>query len=177
MARVDKSKSRDASDLKKEVSVPEGGPTARVAAKTLTFRGLAAATKNFRPECLLGEGGGFGSCIQGPFGDHWTGYLSHKRPYSNPRYHIFWQPSFVSPDVKGGQFRVLWEAMGSSLGNHHKIQMAEDLFCRTLCSIFIMTLKKNSLKMDLQSWAPWVTRPMLPPGLWGHAGTVIQKMP
>ena len=35
-----------------------------VAAQTFTFRELAAATKNFRPECLLGEGG-FGRVYKG----------------------------------------------------------------------------------------------------------------
>ncbi|KAL0414687.1 UNVERIFIED_CONTAM: Serine/threonine-protein kinase PBL27 [Sesamum radiatum] len=35
-----------------------------IAAQTFTFRELAAATKNFRPECLLGEGG-FGRVYKG----------------------------------------------------------------------------------------------------------------
>ena len=35
-----------------------------IAAKTFTFRELAAATKNFRQECLLGEGG-FGRVYKG----------------------------------------------------------------------------------------------------------------
>lgn len=34
------------------------------AAKTFTFRELATATKNFRQECLLGEGG-FGRVYKG----------------------------------------------------------------------------------------------------------------
>ncbi|GMJ14063.1 hypothetical protein like AT5G18610 [Hibiscus trionum] len=59
-----KSKSRNGSDSKKESAVPKDGPTANIAAQTFTFRELAAATKNFRPECLLGEGG-FGRVYKG----------------------------------------------------------------------------------------------------------------
>ncbi|KAM7531785.1 hypothetical protein LguiB_035195 [Lonicera macranthoides] len=46
----------------KEVS-NEGGPD-YVAARTFTFRELAAATKNFRGDCLVGEGG-FGRVYKG----------------------------------------------------------------------------------------------------------------
>ncbi|PSR85154.1 Serine/threonine-protein kinase [Actinidia chinensis var. chinensis] len=64
----DKSKSRSGSDPKKdpkkEPAVQKDGPTAHIAAQTFTFRELAAATKNFRPECLLGEGG-FGHVYRG----------------------------------------------------------------------------------------------------------------
>ncbi|CAL5347046.1 unnamed protein product [Camellia sinensis] len=64
----DKSKSRSNSDPKKdpkkEPAVQKDGPTAHIAAQTFTFRELAAATKNFRPECLLGEGG-FGRVYKG----------------------------------------------------------------------------------------------------------------
>lgn len=60
----DKSKSRSGNDSKKEPPVPKDGPTPHIAAQTFTFRDLAAATKNFRPECLLGEGG-FGRVYKG----------------------------------------------------------------------------------------------------------------
>ncbi|KAL4642831.1 serine/threonine-protein kinase PBL27 [Castanea sativa] len=60
----DKSKSRSGSDPKKEPAIPKDGPTAHIAAQTFTFRELAAATKNFRPESLLGEGG-FGHVYKG----------------------------------------------------------------------------------------------------------------
>lgn len=60
----DKSKSRGGNDPKKEPSIAKDGPTAHIAAQTFTFRELAAATKNFRPECLLGEGG-FGRVYKG----------------------------------------------------------------------------------------------------------------
>lgn len=61
---IDKSKSRGSHDPKKDPAVPKDGPTAHIAAQTFTFRELAAATKNFRPECLLGEGG-FGRVYKG----------------------------------------------------------------------------------------------------------------
>ncbi|KAL0393221.1 UNVERIFIED_CONTAM: Serine/threonine-protein kinase PBL27 [Sesamum radiatum] len=59
----DKSRARNSSDSKKEPGIPKE-PTAHIAAQTFTFRELAAATKNFRPECLLGEGG-FGRVYKG----------------------------------------------------------------------------------------------------------------
>ncbi|KAJ7547458.1 hypothetical protein O6H91_08G087000 [Diphasiastrum complanatum] len=58
---LDKIKSKGSFDGSKE-SQQEG--TARIAAQTFTFRELAAATKNFRPECLVGEGG-FGRVYRG----------------------------------------------------------------------------------------------------------------
>ncbi|XP_021775511.1 serine/threonine-protein kinase PBL27-like [Chenopodium quinoa] len=60
----DKSKNRNGSDPKKEPAVSKDGSTAHIAAQTFTFRELAAATKNFRPESLLGEGG-FGRVYKG----------------------------------------------------------------------------------------------------------------
>ncbi|GER33143.1 protein kinase superfamily protein [Striga asiatica] len=59
----DKSKGRRSTDTKKELVLPKE-PTANIAAQTFTFRELAAATKNFRPECLVGEGG-FGRVYKG----------------------------------------------------------------------------------------------------------------
>lgn len=64
----DKSKSRGGSDSKKDprkdLSVRKDGTTAHIAAQTFTFRELATATKNFKPESLLGEGG-FGRVYKG----------------------------------------------------------------------------------------------------------------
>ncbi|KAJ7532774.1 hypothetical protein O6H91_13G019800 [Diphasiastrum complanatum] len=57
----DKLRRSVSSDSKKE-SLREG--STRIAAQTFTFRELAAATKNFRPESLLGEGG-FGRVYKG----------------------------------------------------------------------------------------------------------------
>ncbi|KAL2922820.1 Serine/threonine-protein kinase PBL27, partial [Bienertia sinuspersici] len=64
LARLNKSKSRNGSDPKKEPPISKDGSTAHIAAQTFTFRELAAATKNFRPESLLGEGG-FGRVYKG----------------------------------------------------------------------------------------------------------------
>lgn len=58
-------KSRPSADNKKEGSISiKNVPSANIAAQTFTFRELAAATKNFRPECLIGEGG-FGRVYKG----------------------------------------------------------------------------------------------------------------
>ncbi|KAK6130459.1 hypothetical protein DH2020_035797 [Rehmannia glutinosa] len=58
---ADKSRSRSNNDSKKETTIPK---EPNIAAQTFTFRELAAATKNFRPESLLGEGG-FGRVYKG----------------------------------------------------------------------------------------------------------------
>ncbi|XP_057771984.1 serine/threonine-protein kinase PBL27 [Salvia miltiorrhiza] len=57
----DKSRSRTGNDSKKEMPISK---EPNIAAQTFTFRELAAATKNFRPESLLGEGG-FGRVYKG----------------------------------------------------------------------------------------------------------------
>lgn len=49
-------------DVKKEAS--KDGGSDHIAAHTFTFRELAAVTKNFRADCLLGEGG-FGRVYKG----------------------------------------------------------------------------------------------------------------
>lgn len=58
----DKSKVNSAVGVNKEAS-RDGGST-HIAAHTFTFRELAAAAKNFRADCLLGEGG-FGRVYRG----------------------------------------------------------------------------------------------------------------
>uniref|UniRef100_A0A2P2JVR4 non-specific serine/threonine protein kinase n=1 Tax=Rhizophora mucronata TaxID=61149 RepID=A0A2P2JVR4_RHIMU len=58
----DKLKAHLAMDVKKEA--PKEGDSNHIAAHTFTFRELAAATKNFRADCLLGEGG-FGRVYKG----------------------------------------------------------------------------------------------------------------
>ncbi|THU53638.1 hypothetical protein C4D60_Mb10t16550 [Musa balbisiana] len=65
----DKSKSNLSLDVKKESLVDEKKETSsngsgHIAAQTFTFRELAASTKNFRADCLLGEGG-FGRVYKG----------------------------------------------------------------------------------------------------------------
>jgi hypothetical protein len=53
-------------DLKEEEKAAQVIPpvTHNISAQTFTFRELAAATHNFRPECFIGEGG-FGPVYRG----------------------------------------------------------------------------------------------------------------
>ncbi|XP_047316499.1 probable serine/threonine-protein kinase PBL7 [Impatiens glandulifera] len=52
------------SSFKAKEPAKDGGGSTHIAAQTFAFRELAAATKNFRGECLLGEGG-FGRVYKG----------------------------------------------------------------------------------------------------------------
>lgn len=52
------------SDVQKEISKSRESDQISVSANTFTFRELASATKNFRADCLLGEGG-FGRVYKG----------------------------------------------------------------------------------------------------------------
>ncbi|PUZ66285.1 hypothetical protein GQ55_3G295900 [Panicum hallii var. hallii] len=61
---LDKSKPQGGSDSKKDAVILRDGNNQHIAAHTFTFRELAAATKNFRQDCLLGEGG-FGRVYKG----------------------------------------------------------------------------------------------------------------
>ncbi|KAK6144875.1 hypothetical protein DH2020_021695 [Rehmannia glutinosa] len=61
-SNIDKLKVNSSFDLKKEAS--KDGGSGHIAAHTFTFRELATATKNFRADCLLGEGG-FGRVYKG----------------------------------------------------------------------------------------------------------------
>ncbi|KAK1552554.1 hypothetical protein Q3G72_019118 [Acer saccharum] len=61
----DRLRSRSNGGSKRELPGPKDVmPGANIAAQTFTFRELAAATKNFRPESFLGEGG-FGHVYKG----------------------------------------------------------------------------------------------------------------
>ncbi|KAI3407854.1 Protein kinase domain-containing protein [Psidium guajava] len=57
-------RSRSNLGSKRDLIGPKDGPGAHIAAQTFSFRELATATKNFRPECFLGEGG-FGHVYKG----------------------------------------------------------------------------------------------------------------
>lgn len=61
---LDKTRSRSNLSGRRESLSPKDGPGVNISAQTFTFRELAAATKNFRPECFLGEGG-FGRVYKG----------------------------------------------------------------------------------------------------------------
>ncbi|XP_051121218.1 probable serine/threonine-protein kinase PBL7 [Andrographis paniculata] len=61
-SNIEKLKVNSSFDAKKEAS--KDGGSGHIAAHTFTFRELASATKNFRADCLLGEGG-FGRVYKG----------------------------------------------------------------------------------------------------------------
>ncbi|KAL0920162.1 hypothetical protein M5K25_009279 [Dendrobium thyrsiflorum] len=60
----DRFRSRSNLGAKKEALALKDGSGVTISAQTFTFRELAAATKNFRPACFLGEGG-FGRVYKG----------------------------------------------------------------------------------------------------------------
>lgn len=64
LAGVDRVKTRNNVSLRRESSGSRDSPDGQIAAQTFTFRELAAATNNFRPDCFLGEGG-FGCVYRG----------------------------------------------------------------------------------------------------------------
>ncbi|KAG5521763.1 hypothetical protein RHGRI_034101 [Rhododendron griersonianum] len=59
---ADRLRSRSNTGSAKELPILKDAPAVNIAAQTFTFRELATATKNFRPECFIGEGG-FGSVV------------------------------------------------------------------------------------------------------------------
>ncbi|KAK7394110.1 hypothetical protein VNO78_14629 [Psophocarpus tetragonolobus] len=63
---ADKLRSRSNGGSKREPPPPKDGhgPSVQIAAQTFTFRELAVATKNFRPDSFVGEGG-FGRVYKG----------------------------------------------------------------------------------------------------------------
>ncbi|KAL6845031.1 hypothetical protein ACP4OV_025204 [Aristida adscensionis] len=63
-AGSDKSKPHGGLDSKKDAVILREGNNQHIAAHTFAFRELASATKNFRQDCLLGEGG-FGRVYKG----------------------------------------------------------------------------------------------------------------
>ena len=67
LAGGDKLRSRSNGGSKRELPSPKDGPGVPIAAHIFTFRELAAATENFRPESFLGEGG-FGRVYKGQLG-------------------------------------------------------------------------------------------------------------
>jgi hypothetical protein len=63
-AGSDKTRAKGNAGSKKELSVLRDASGNVISAQTFTFRQLAAATKNFRDECFIGEGG-FGRVYKG----------------------------------------------------------------------------------------------------------------
>lgn len=61
---ADRLRSRSNTVSTKELPILKDAPAVNIAAQTFTFRELAAATKNFRPDSFIGEGG-FGSVYKG----------------------------------------------------------------------------------------------------------------
>lgn len=61
---ADRLKARSSTAVRRESSGLKDEPAVDIKAQTFTFRELAAATNNFRSECLLGEGG-FGRVYKG----------------------------------------------------------------------------------------------------------------
>ncbi|KAL3728541.1 hypothetical protein ACJRO7_033176 [Eucalyptus globulus] len=61
---VERLRSRSNLGLRRDLIGPKDVPGVHIAAQTFTFRELAAATRNFKPECFLGEGG-FGGVYKG----------------------------------------------------------------------------------------------------------------
>ncbi|XP_022991368.1 serine/threonine-protein kinase PBS1-like [Cucurbita maxima] len=61
---TDKLGSKSNGGSKREQQIPKDAPLVNISAQTFTFRELAIATKNFRPECFIGEGG-FGRVYKG----------------------------------------------------------------------------------------------------------------
>ncbi|KAH7857059.1 hypothetical protein Vadar_008574 [Vaccinium darrowii] len=61
---ADRLRSRSNTVSTKELPILKDTPAVNIAAQTFTFRELAAATKNFRPDSFIGEGG-FGSVYKG----------------------------------------------------------------------------------------------------------------
>ena len=64
LAGGDRLRTRSNGESKRELPSPKDGPGVQIAAQIFTFCELAAATKNFRPESFLGEGG-FGHVYKG----------------------------------------------------------------------------------------------------------------
>ncbi|XP_020253516.1 serine/threonine-protein kinase PBS1-like isoform X1 [Asparagus officinalis] len=61
---LDRTRSRGNLSGRRESVSPRDGSGVKISSQTFTFRELAAATKNFRPECFIGEGG-FGRVYKG----------------------------------------------------------------------------------------------------------------
>lgn len=75
---ADRLKTRNTTGLKKESSGLKDVPDVHIAAQTFTFRELAVATKNFRPESFIGEGG---------FGRVYKGRLESTGQVNTPTFH------------------------------------------------------------------------------------------
>lgn len=144
-----KSKSLNGTDSKKErkeASITKEVPNVHiVAAQTFTFRELAAATNNFRQECLLGEGG-FGRVYKGQLES--TGQVCYNRYVGSISKFIV---QFCFLDNSNNDLRR------AIIGfNHHKyssIQGANLSFhCDESCYLLFYSRCKNTSLIDKCSW-------------------------
>ncbi|KAK8588432.1 hypothetical protein V6N12_022874 [Hibiscus sabdariffa] len=82
-----------------------------IAAETFTFRQLATATRNFRKECLIGEGG-FGRVYRGKLDKtgQYTSFLSSFPLIYVELYELLNELLFPTSDVRPGQKPLDWYA-------------------------------------------------------------------
>lgn len=76
-----KHKHRPSSETAASIEPPKGSCSVAKTAKAFTFRELATATKNFRSDCLLGEGG-FGRVYKGRL-ENGQVHTTQKKKHSN----------------------------------------------------------------------------------------------
>jgi hypothetical protein len=146
---LDKSKPQGVLDSKKDAVIPREGNNQHIAAHTFTFRELAAATKNFRQDCLLGEGG-FGRVYKGRLdnGQVWLSENLHAFKFLNLPFRLIFE-FLISLSLKhqydrhifnlGLRFLVIWS----------RWVIGEDIFVTTpycVQAVAVKQLDRNGLQ-------------------------------